>query len=105
MDENPRVDLEAYRAARELHADEQRMQEIKAAQRRYRRDARIAWALAAITLAALSAYFLGVNPQPHAASADACPGASAQLNAYERELQQRECEARRHNLRAKEVMN
>lgn len=100
MDDNPRLDLDAYKAAREAHYNEERAAELRAVERRQRRDAWISLSLTALVACALTAYFVGVGidglaPRAAEASGEPCPQAETQLNAYERELQQRECEARR----------
>lgn len=58
-----------------------------------------------LAVASLVAFLWFVFFRPVEGAADSCPPTNDRLSAYERELQQRECEARRHNLRAKEVMN
>lgn len=81
----------------------------RAEARRRVRDSLITWTLTLFAAAGVVWLSLSTNPRidlPREAVARAtCPAVDARLNAYERELQQRECEARRHNLRAKEVVN
>ena len=68
-------------------------------QTRYARDSWITVCVAGVVIGALVAYFIkGVDVRPAVARASryerVCPDTDIRLNAYERELQQRECEAR-----------
>lgn len=78
----------------------------RAEARRRARDALITLALTIVACAGVVWLVLSANSRieiPREAIArETCPAADIRLNAYERELQQRECEARTHNVRARE---